>query len=120
MIVVEVFQDCVAPSLVERRQFQRLPVAVQTELRTKGIDVPIRAQTADISEGGCYIEMPMTLQTGTLLKITLWLGYEKLIMEGKVVTTHPQFGNGIEFVNLPIDSQKKLRRFIENPEVKLM
>ena len=107
-------QNRVTSTLCERRQFQRLTIAVQAELRAQGNEVPIRVETTDISLGGCYVEMALTLCVGTLLNIVLWLGQEKLVVDGRVVTHHPQFGNGIAFTGLSHDSQQKLQRFLEN------
>ncbi|MGO9088381.1 MAG: PilZ domain-containing protein [Candidatus Sulfotelmatobacter sp.] len=114
MIVAHVFQDGVTNLLSERRRFQRLPIAVQTELRVQGNLMPIRVETADISLGGCYVEMALTLAVGTPLSIVLWLGQEKLAVDGRVATCHPQFGNGIEFTGICSDAQQRLQRFLES------
>jgi PilZ domain len=113
MITASAFQDGVASALCERRQFQRLHMAVQTELRVQGNEMPIRVETADISMCGCYVEMAVTLEVGTALNIILWLGHEKLAIAGKVVTRHPLFGNGIEFNIPPQDSRQRLQLFLD-------
>jgi len=100
----------------ERRHFPRLQIAVQIELRAKGDPVPIRSNTADISVGGCYMEMAVTLDPGTAVDIILWLDNEKLPLEGRVVTRHPHFGNGIEFIDLTPESEARLRTFLKNAE----
>jgi c-di-GMP-binding flagellar brake protein YcgR len=114
MVVSHNFRDCLTNTRVDRRQFQRVQLAVQAELFAKGSTIPVRVQTSDISEGGCYIEIPLTFEVGTQLNIAMWLGHEKLVVEGQVVTCHPQFGNGIEFVGLSSAAREQLRRFIEN------
>jgi len=98
----------------DRRQFPRLSIPVQAELRAQGNEIPIRVETADISQGGCYVQMAVTLPVQTTLKVTLWLGHEKCVVAGNVVSCHPQFGNGIEFVGLSQDSRQRLQRFLEN------
>jgi PilZ domain len=113
MITASAFQDGVASALCERRQFQRLLMAVQTELRVQGNEMPIRVETADISMSGCYVEMAVTLEVGTALNIILWLGHEKLAIAGKVVTRHPLFGNGIEFKTTSQDSRQRLQLFLD-------
>lgn len=112
--MARVVQNCVTNTFCERRRFRRLPIAVQIELRVKANTVPIRAKTADISLGGCYVEMALTLAVDTTLKIVLWLGHESLAVDGVVVSCHPQFGNGIEFSGLSQDSQLMLQRFLES------
>ena len=107
------FQDCLTTASGERRRFQRLAIPVQTELRIQDSQAPIRVETSDISLGGCYVEMALTLAVGIPLNILLWLGHEKLVVDGRVATCHPQFGNGIEFINLTNESQQKLEQFLK-------
>ena len=59
MITATLFQDCLHAAALERRRFQRLKKAVQAELRMARSEAPIRTETADISAGGCYIEMAL-------------------------------------------------------------
>ena len=40
----------------ERRRYPRYSVQVQLELREDGNDVPMRANTTDLSRGGCYVD----------------------------------------------------------------
>jgi len=117
MSTFESIQEQAAIIRAERRKFRRLKTAVQAELRIIREDTPIRVQTSDLSEGGCYIEMPITLSKGTSLHIILWLRHEKVEMDGRVVTCHPQFGNGIEFTNFCGDSRPKLGSFLELAEL---
>jgi len=118
MIVARVLEGPVANAARERRQFQRWPIAVQT-VRVNGNTMPTRAETADISLNGCSVEMALTLSVGTRLNIVLWLGDEKLVVSGTIVTHHPQFGNGIAFSGLSPDSRQRLRRFLESASSKI-
>ncbi len=113
MIKARVAQVRFADVPCDRRQFRRWHIAVQAELRVQGNEVPIRGQTTDIGTGGCYIEMVVTLDVGTQLNVVLWLGHEKLVIDGRVVTRHPQFGNGIQFTDVSVDSRQRLQRFLE-------
>jgi hypothetical protein len=113
MVTASGFNGCVV-SVPERRQFQRARVAVQAELRVQGNQMPIRVETADISMGGCYVEMAVTLDVGTELNIVLWLGHEKLTLIGKVVTRHPLFGNAIAFSSLTHDARQRLQLFLKD------
>jgi c-di-GMP-binding flagellar brake protein YcgR len=100
----------------ERRLSQRLTVAAQIELRIKNDSVPIRSKTTDLSVGGCYIEMGVTLEPGTPLDVVLWLEHEKLVLQGRIVTKHPQFGNGIEFIGVSPEAETCLQRFLGKAE----
>jgi hypothetical protein len=82
----------------DRRRDPRHSVQVQIELREDGSDVPIRMNTTDLSRGGCYLELMMPLPVGTYVTATLWLSNCSVRMRGRVVTRHPQFGNGIKFL----------------------
>jgi len=97
----------------ERRQHSRIQVAVQIELRPDGTNVPMRLETSDLSLGGCYLEMALTLDVGTRLDIVLWLDQQKVTTRGIVITRHPQFGNGISFLSVSPEDEARLRAFIE-------
>jgi c-di-GMP-binding flagellar brake protein YcgR len=59
----------------ERRQHTRTKVAVEAKLHLEGGRAPLRVKTADLSLGGLYVEMMFTLETGTKLKIVLWMAH---------------------------------------------
>jgi len=54
----------------------------------------------------------MPLKKDTRLKIGLWLGQEKLWLEGKVASSRPGFGIGIEFLPAAGADADKLREFL--------
>jgi hypothetical protein len=91
-------------------------VAVQVELHPEGITTPLRTATSETSLGGCYVETMFTLAVGTILKMTLWLGDERVITVGRVATCFPQVGNGIEFTGMNTGDQEKLERFLAEHE----
>lgn len=97
----------------DRRQYLRIKAAVQVELRAQESEVPIRAQTTDISLGGFYVEMSVTLAVGTRVDAVLWLGEKKIRGSGVVATCHPQFGNGVELRLSPQD-QANLAAFLDS------
>ena len=100
----------------EHRKFPRSKVAIQVELKSEGAAMPSRTETADLSLGGCYIEMSFTLQVGTKLDLGLWLDDERIATKAVVVTHHPQFGNGMEFHDMSQEDQAKLDRFLKKCE----
>jgi len=117
MITATFVPDCVYGAALDRRKSHRLKRAVQAELRPQGSTTPIRVETADISAGGCYVEMAVTLELGSPLNLILWLGHRKLDLAGQVVTRHPQFGNGIAFKHLSDDSRIRLQAFLDSEEI---
>jgi c-di-GMP-binding flagellar brake protein YcgR len=97
----------------DRRHFRRYSVNVQIDLRQEGSDVPLRMQTADLSRGGCYTQLMMTLPIGTYVNATLWLGDSAIRVRGRVVTRHPQFGNGIMFLEFQGKGEQVLARYLD-------
>jgi c-di-GMP-binding flagellar brake protein YcgR len=96
----------------ERRHHPRYSAQVQIEIRQDGIDVPIRMQTTDLSRGGCYVQLMMTMPIGAYLNITLWLDGYPVRIRGRIVTRHPQFGNGIMFLEFQGNDERLLNRYL--------
>ena len=97
----------------ERRRHVRYTVQVQIEILQDGTDVPIRLETTDLSRGGCYVQMMTPFPVGIRLYATLWLDGCPLFIRGLVVTRHPQFGNGILFVDVEGQGDAMLKRYLE-------
>jgi len=103
------------PAVTEhnRRLHSRYTVQVQIELRQEGSDVPMRLETTDLSRGGCYIQLVTALPLGARLQVTLWLDGAPVAIQGRVVTRHPQFGNGIMFLDFEGDGDQLLNRYLQ-------
>ncbi|MGZ4836392.1 MAG: PilZ domain-containing protein [Terriglobales bacterium] len=103
------------PAAIEhdRRLHPRHALQIQIELRDEGADVPMRLETTDLSRGGCYVQLLMPLPVGTRVRVTLWLDSHSLVIHGRVVTRHPQFGNGIKFVEFEGQSEQLLKRYLD-------
>ncbi len=110
--------DSSVPNPAEKRRHPRHQVAVQVELHLEGVETPIRTATSETSLGGCYVETMFTLPVGTMLRMTLWLGDEKVNTACRVATSFPQVGNGMEFAGMSADDGKKLIRFLAEQEEK--
>lgn len=108
-------QQISSPMVVpqDRRAHPRLALQVQVELRKEGDDVPYRLETTDLSKGGCYIQMMMTMPVGTNLNVTLWLNDSPARVRGRVVTCHPQFGNGVMFLEFQGNGKQLLERYLD-------
>src|SRR5271165_4783481 len=91
-------QGTSTPAHPDRRLHHRYTAQVPIEFREEGSDVPLRLETTDLSRGGCYVQLMMTLVLGTYVHATLWLDQTPVHVRGRVVTRHPQFGNGIMFL----------------------
>ena len=97
----------------DRRHYPRYSVQVQIAVCVEGSDVPMRLETTDLSRGGCYIQLIMALPLGAPVHVTLWLDDVPIHIRGRVVTRHPQFGNGIMFLDFEGEGEHLLKRYLE-------
>jgi hypothetical protein len=107
----QLFGSVLAPP--DRRRDPRHSVQVQIELRAENCDVPLRMKTTDLSRGGCYVELMMTLPVGALVTGTMWIGDCSVRIQGRVVTRHPQFGNGVRFLEFKDNGKAVLAEYLD-------
>lgn len=101
----------------ERRKYPRAKASIPIEFKAQAAAVASHAETADLSLSGCYVEMSFTLPVGTELDLVLWVEDERVAAKGVVVTHHPQFGNGIKFVEMSQEGQAKLGHFLKTRDI---
>jgi hypothetical protein len=97
----------------DRRFHPRYTVQVQIAIHLDGSDVPMRLETTDLSRGGCYIQLMMPLPLAAHVHATLWLDDVPIKIRGRVVTRHPQYGNGIMFLDFEGEGEHLLKRYLE-------
>jgi PilZ domain len=95
----------------DRRLFPRVKCAVSVELRGAG-QATAWAKAADLSLGGCFVEMAIPLKQSTNIEITLWLGETKLKLKGSVASSSPGFGIGVKFTGVRETDRKLLGAFL--------
>jgi len=98
----------------DRRASPRVKCVTSVEVYPDGQAAPIRARTADLSIGGCFVEMPNPLPKGTPVRIALWLKETKLWASGKVVSSTPGFGIGVHFVEVSEQDRNLLKQFLQS------
>jgi len=81
-----------------RRGELRLACKLGAEVYRLGTSVPNRCTLSDISEGGCYVEMPTPLSGQSGVEILVRTADTKLRIRGQVLATHPGFGMGVRFM----------------------
>jgi c-di-GMP-binding flagellar brake protein YcgR len=81
-----------------RRGERRFPCKLGAEIYRLGTTVPNHCTLSDISEGGCYVEMPSPLDYKSGVEILVHTAEMKLKIRGQVLATHPGFGMGVRFV----------------------
>jgi len=80
-----------------RRTEHRLACKLGAEVYRAGTTIPNRCTLSDISENGCYVEMPSPLPGQSAVEILVRTADTKLRICGQVLTTHPGFGMGVRF-----------------------
>ncbi len=98
---------------LDRRMNPRYTVQIPIDLRKEDVTGSVRLQTTDLSRGGCYVHLAKTLVLGTYVQATLWLDSCPVCIRGRVVTCHPQFGNGIMFLDFRDNAEELLKRYLE-------
>ena len=96
----------------ERRKYPRFTVSVPVEVHAEGSDTPIRCNTSDLSLGGCYIESMYPFPIGATLNLKLQLEGTVLI-QARVVTSYPQVGNGMQWINILPEDRAELSAFLD-------
>lgn len=96
----------------DRRAHPRVRSASSVEVHLPNQDAPIRARTADISVGGCFVEMPNPLPPGSHVRLDFWIQEKKLSALGKVITSTPGYGNGVQFTEISESEKGVLEDFV--------
>ena len=95
-----------------RRGERRFPCKLGAEVYRIGSSVPNRCTLSDISEGGCYVEMPSPLGGQSGVEILVRTSEMKLKIRGQVLSTHPGFGMGVRFVFRDSVEQEEVLRLL--------
>jgi CheY-like chemotaxis protein len=95
-----------------RRGELRLACKLGAEVYRLGTSVPNRCTLSDISEGGCYVEMPSPLAGQAGVEILVRTADTKLRIRGQVLTTHPGFGMGVRFVFRDSGEREEILRLL--------
>jgi CheY-like chemotaxis protein len=80
-----------------RRGERRFPCKLGAEVYRLGSNVPNRCTLSDLSEGGCYVEMPSPFDGQTNVEIVVRTRETRLQIRGQVLAVHPGFGMGVQF-----------------------
>ena len=98
---------------IDRRKHARYPVSGGgAEIRQQGVDSRIWARLTDISLGGCYLETMSPLPVLTYVNLGLILEEQHLNAKGQVVVAHPNFGMGIQFIDMSAADRKMLESWL--------
>ena len=96
----------------DRRKHPRLRCATSLELHPDG-GALIWGKAADLSIGGCFVEMSIPLLQGQKLKIGLWIQEAKVWVNGIVTSSTPGFGIGVKFIDVSEQDSARLRQHLK-------
>jgi hypothetical protein len=103
--------DSYEPTFSKRRKHPRFrcnnPVEVHVQNGTS-----FWGTVADLSEGGCYVEMPIPLEAGTKLRVGIWINQQKAWAEAEVAHRTPGLGIGIKFNQISETDLQQIRAFL--------
>jgi len=101
----------------DRRRFPRLKCFVAVELKLGGSSTPIWGNLSNTSIGGCFVETPTPVPSGSTVEIGLWLANGKIWIKGVILTgivtkTSPTFGVRVKYSDLEPSARETLRQFL--------
>jgi hypothetical protein len=104
--------DPYQPGAIERRKNPRYRCQLSTEIHIQN-GPSFWGNLADLSLGGCYVEMPLPIETGKKLKMALWLGEDRIWAQGEVAHRTPGFGVGVRFTEVAEADRERLRVYLD-------
>ncbi len=102
-----------------RRIKVRLACQLGAEIYSLGSNVPNRCNLSDIGPGGCYVETVSPFSPGTVVEIVVRTEALKVRLKGKVRSTHPGYGMGVEFVVRTREDRVQVERLISSQKAPL-
>jgi CheY-like chemotaxis protein len=106
-------QKLAVPARKERRAQSRYRLNAGVRISDQRSAVPNWCNIADISQGGCYIEMVMPFPKGTVLNLEVRAGNMRLKTRGKVQSSLPGKGMGVQFTIEDSEQRGQLGEIIE-------
>jgi len=95
-----------------RRGELRVSCKIGAEVYRLGTSIPNRCTLSDISEGGCYVEMPSPLTGQSGVEILVRTSDTKFKIRGQVLATHPGFGMGVRFTFRDSGEREEILRLL--------
>ena len=103
--------DNYQPRVAEQRKHPRFKCHNSVELHALD-GTSFRATIADLSVGGCYVEMAIPLPPGTKLKAGIWIGETKCCADCEVAYSTAGIGTGLMFKRISEPDLERIRQFL--------
>jgi hypothetical protein len=97
----------------EGRQHPRFRCNNSVELHTEN-GANFWATIADLSVGGCYVEMAIPLPPGSRVNVGIWIGETKVWADCEVAYSTPGSGIGVKFIRVSEADLDRIRQFVES------
>ena len=97
--------------VAEQRKDPRFKCHNPVELHTQG-GASFWATLADLSVGGCYVEMSIPLPPGTKLRVGIWIGETKCWADCEVTYSTAGIGTGVKFKRISEPDLDRVRQFL--------
>ncbi len=96
-----------------RRSQTRYACRVGAEVYRTGTKVPNHCCLTDLSIGGCYLEVPLSIPSGSSVEIVVRTHEMKLRLHGTVQASHPGYGVGVSFDPNAKQEQENVKKLID-------
>jgi hypothetical protein len=96
----------------DRRRDERVPCQLGATVNPAGTSTPNHCSLSDLSESGCYVEMPTPLPGKADVEIMVRTTDRKFKIRGEVLSSHPGFGMGVRFVFQDLGERAEILRLL--------
>ncbi|MGA2647277.1 MAG: PilZ domain-containing protein [Candidatus Sulfotelmatobacter sp.] len=105
--------DDYEPMIADGRRNPRYRCQNSIEVHLQG-GASFWGTVADLSLGGCYVEIPIPLELGNRLRVGIWLGQTKVWAEAQVTHSTPGLGIGMKFTEISELHLDQIRQFLQS------
>jgi hypothetical protein len=105
--------DVYDPVVVDNRKHTRYRCQNSIEIHVQE-GASFWGSVADLSLGGCYVEIPIPLELGKRLKVGIWFGQSKVWADARVAHGTPGMGVGLKFTEISDQDVDQIRRYLES------
>ncbi len=99
--------------MTERRRLPRFNLRLDAQIFCPAENIHWNGCLTDISDGGCFIEMLVSLPLGSAVVLKVKDGEGQLELPGKIVYGQTAIGSAIQFDPLEPHLRSRLLKFVE-------
>ena len=99
---------------VDRRRWPRYPFIAEVDVVELASSTKLKAQTSDLSIGGCFLDMLNPSPRGTEIQVRISHAGSMFTARGRVVFVVPNMGMGVAFTNVDGSQVAVLQNWLTN------